>query len=60
MATRLLKRFLRNERGATAIEYGLILALMFLAILASVQIFATEARGVFSQVSGAISEAIGS
>jgi pilus assembly protein Flp/PilA len=28
-------RFLRNESGATAIEYGLIIALIFLVIVAS-------------------------
>jgi len=29
-------RFMRDERGATAIEYGLILGLMTLAIIAAV------------------------
>lgn len=56
---RLMKRFLRNERGATAIEYGLILSLMFLAIVASVQLFAAEARAVFAGVTEAIVGAIG-
>ena len=32
--TTLLKRFLRNESGATAIEYGLIAALIARAITA--------------------------
>jgi pilus assembly protein Flp/PilA len=32
--TNLLKRFVRNESGATAIEYGLIAALIALAIVA--------------------------
>ena len=30
---RLIGRFLRNESGATAIEYGLLCALIFLAIV---------------------------
>ncbi|MDP3898032.1 MAG: Flp family type IVb pilin [Mesorhizobium sp.] len=30
-------RFLRDERGATAIEYGLIVACLSLAIVASIQ-----------------------
>ncbi len=30
---RLLKEFLRNESGATAIEYGLIIALLSLALV---------------------------
>ncbi len=32
---RIFAEFLADERGATAIEYGLILALMVIAILAS-------------------------
>lgn len=31
-----LKRFVREERGATAVEYGLILGLMTLAIIAAI------------------------
>lgn len=31
-----LRRFANNESGATAIEYGLIVSLIFLAILSSV------------------------
>ncbi|MFN7056395.1 Flp family type IVb pilin [Hyphomonas sp.] len=31
----LLSRFLRDERGATAVEYGLIVALMVVALLAA-------------------------
>lgn len=35
-----LTRFARDERGATAIEYGLICALIVLGILAGVTAFA--------------------
>jgi pilus assembly protein Flp/PilA len=35
--TNLLKRFLRDESGATAIEYGLIAAGISVAIIAVVQ-----------------------
>ena len=31
-----LGRFIQDERGATAIEYGMILALMTLAIIAAI------------------------
>lgn len=34
--TKLLSRFVKDESGATAIEYGLIAALLALAILAAV------------------------
>ena len=36
-----MTRFLRNESGATAIEYGLIVALIFLAIITGVTAFAS-------------------
>lgn len=55
---KVLKRFIRNERGATAIEYGLIVACMFLAILAAVQLFTTRAVGIFRSASDAIVAAI--
>ena len=54
-----LKRFLRNERGATAIEYGLIAGLIFLAILAGVNLFAANANAMFGKVSGAVSGVTG-
>jgi len=31
----MMLRFLRDDQGATAIEYGLIIALIFLAIVAA-------------------------
>ncbi|HEY6814679.1 MAG TPA: Flp family type IVb pilin [Croceibacterium sp.] len=36
------KRILRDNRGATAVEYGLILGLLFLAIVVTVQAVAGE------------------
>ena len=42
-ASLFLKRLLRDNRGATAIEYGLILALLCLAIVGVVQATAGEA-----------------
>ena len=41
----LIGRFLRNESGATAIEYGLICALIFLAIVTSVSALANTQNG---------------
>lgn len=54
-----LKRFLRNERGATAIEYGLIAGLIFLAILAGVNSFATNANAMFGTISNTVSGVTG-
>ena len=42
---RLIGRFLRNESGATAIEYGLICALIFLAIVTSISALANTQNG---------------
>ncbi|WP_269220239.1 Flp family type IVb pilin [Brevundimonas vesicularis] len=42
---RLIGPFLRNESGATAIEYGLICALIFLAIVTSVSALANTQNG---------------
>ncbi len=35
---RLLRKFAADESGTTAIEYGIIVSLIFLAILSSVQV----------------------
>jgi pilus assembly protein Flp/PilA len=42
---RLIGRFLRNDDGATAIEYGLICALIFLAIVTSFSALANTQNG---------------
>lgn len=55
----MLKRFLRDERGITAIEYGLIAGLMFLAIVAGVSLFATNANDMFGRISTAVTNVTG-
>ena len=55
--TTLIRRFLNDDSGATAIEYGLILALIFLVIVGSVGLFAAKATGTFDKVSAAVSGA---
>jgi pilus assembly protein Flp/PilA len=47
----MLKRFLQNEDGATAIEYGLIAALIGVAIIAAVGLVGTELENTFEKVS---------
>ena len=46
-----IKKLLRDDRGATAIEYGLIIALVFVAIIIAVQSVASEANVMWSHVS---------
>ena len=55
--TTLIRRFLRNDSGATAIEYGLIVGLIFLVIVGAVSLFASKATGTFDKVSTAVSTA---
>jgi pilus assembly protein Flp/PilA len=53
-----LKAFWANESGATAIEYGLICALIFLVIVTSVTAFGNKTTGIMDTVSAAIDAAI--
>jgi pilus assembly protein Flp/PilA len=46
----LLKSFLRNESGATAIEYGLIAAGISVAIIVTVQSLGTKLSNTFSNI----------
>jgi pilus assembly protein Flp/PilA len=50
----LLQRFLRDENGATAIEYGLIAAGISVAIITVVQGLGTKLNGVFTNVTTAL------
>jgi pilus assembly protein Flp/PilA len=45
-----LARFVKCESGATAIEYGLIAALISVGIIAVVTSVGTEIKGTFTQV----------
>jgi pilus assembly protein Flp/PilA len=50
----ILKAFLRDESGATAIEYGLIAAGISVAIIVTVNALGTKLSGVFGNVTNAI------
>jgi pilus assembly protein Flp/PilA len=51
---KLLKAFLQNERGATAIEYGLIAASISIAIIVAVTSVGSSLNSTFSNVSNAL------
>jgi pilus assembly protein Flp/PilA len=53
--TRLLQDFASDQGGATAIEYGLIISLIFLAILASVNTVAGGTTALFNLLASAMS-----
>lgn len=50
----LLSRFVKDQSGATAIEYGLIAAGISVAIIAVVQGLGTALNTTFSSVSAAL------
>jgi pilus assembly protein Flp/PilA len=47
-----IKNFLNNEEGVTAIEYGLIAALIAVAIIAAVLTVGTDLSTTFQSVAG--------
>jgi pilus assembly protein Flp/PilA len=49
-----LKRFINDESGATAIEYGLIAALISVAIIAILPTVGSKLVTTFTKVSGAL------
>lgn len=49
-----LKQFARDEDGVTAIEYGLIAALIAVVIIASVKAVGTNLSTVFNSIATAL------
>ena len=52
-----IKQLLQDESGATAIEYGLIAALIAVAIIASLQAVGNNLSTTFTTVSNSLSSA---
>jgi pilus assembly protein Flp/PilA len=50
----LIKRFLSNESGATAIEYALIAACIALAIITAVNTLGTTLSGKFDSINASL------
>lgn len=51
-----LKKLLRDRRAATAVEYGLILSLIFLAMVGAIQGVATQTTLMWNNVSNAVTK----
>ena len=49
-----LRKLFKNEDGATAIEYGLIAALIAVAAIAGMKTIGTSLNTTFEDVSGAL------
>jgi pilus assembly protein Flp/PilA len=53
----LVKRFVKDESGATAIEYGLIAAGISVAIIAAVKGLGTQLNSTFSTITSQLASA---
>ncbi|PRF40081.1 Flp family type IVb pilin [Burkholderia multivorans] len=51
----IIKRFLKEEDGVTAIEYGLIAGLIAVAIIASVSTIGSKLGTMFENISSCVS-----
>lgn len=52
--SKFVKRFVKDESGATAIEYGLIAASIAVVIITAVQLLGTNLTATFTSVAGAL------
>ncbi|MGH1557632.1 Flp family type IVb pilin [Caulobacter segnis] len=52
--TKFVSRFLKDESGATAIEYGLIAALIAVVIISGVTVLGTNLNAKFTDVSAKV------
>lgn len=52
--TQILNRFVADKSGVTAIEYGLIAALLAVVIIAAVSLVGTNVSNTFSTVAGSL------
>ncbi|MBL8834892.1 MAG: Flp family type IVb pilin [Alphaproteobacteria bacterium] len=55
--SKFLKSFARDESGATAIEYGLIAALIAVAAIAGMGALGTQLSGIFNRVATTLQNA---
>ena len=50
-----LCHFLNDQTGSTAIEYGLIAALIFLVIVSAVNLLSSETTNMYNKISSNVS-----
>ncbi|MCC7049502.1 MAG: Flp family type IVb pilin [Alphaproteobacteria bacterium] len=53
--TKLIRNFIADDAGATAIEYGMIAALVSVAAILSLQLMGTSLSGLFGRASSVLS-----
>jgi len=49
-----ISSFVRDESGATAIEYALIAALLSVAVIATLQSLGTKLKGTYGKINSAL------
>ena len=54
LITAFQSRFVREEEGATAVEYGLMVALIAVVIIVAVALIGTRLNGVFTNVANTL------
>ncbi|WP_293676511.1 Flp family type IVb pilin [uncultured Phenylobacterium sp.] len=55
--SKFMTRFLKDESGATAIEYGLIAALIAVVLVGALQLVGTSLEAKFGEISDAVAGA---
>ena len=55
--SKFMTRFLKDESGATAIEYGLIAALIAVVLVTTLQAVGTSLQDTFTKISDKLEEA---
>ncbi len=53
----LIKRFVKEEDGATMVEYGLMVALIAVVCIVAVSLLGTNLSAMFNKVAGNVSAA---
>ncbi|HLB80773.1 MAG TPA: Flp family type IVb pilin [Dongiaceae bacterium] len=56
--TKVLRRFAKDESGATAIEYGLIAALVSVVIIGALTALGTALDSIFNEVATELNNAV--
>jgi pilus assembly protein Flp/PilA len=56
--TKFVSRFVKDESGATAIEYGLIAALIAVALVSALGLLKNSIAGTFGDVGTALDNAV--
>lgn len=50
----LMSRFLRDQAGVTAVEYGLLIACICVALIQGLTMFSSSLNGAFNTISGGL------